>query len=184
MKKIFIVLFFFFVLNAKEYYHLVKVKNVEKDKILLFDKKGFVINGFQDGNLIIEVPIGRENEIKKMGYDYEILIYNVTKYYEDNFADARYHTYQEFLDTLHILAINFSHICRLETIGFSVQNRPIVVMRITDNPDIEEYEPEILIEGNTHGDEKIGSEAAFGILRYLVLNYGVDPLVTQIVNSR
>lgn len=184
MRKIFIILFFFFILNAKEYYHLVKVKNVEKDKVLLFDKKGFVINGFQDGNLIMEVPMGREDEIKKMGYDYEILIYNVTKYYEDNFADARYHTYQEFLDTLNILARNFSHICRLETIGFSVQNRPIVVMRITDNPDREEYEPEILIEGNTHGDEKIGSEAAFGILRYLVLNYGVDPLVTQMVNNR
>ena len=184
MRKLVVLFFLFLIINGKEYYHLVKIKNVSFEKILDFDKKGFVINSYENGNLVCEVPIGKEKEISQMGYAYEILIPNVTLYYEKNFADARYHTYQEFLDTLHILAINFPHITKLETIGFTVQNRPMVVLKITDNPDSEEYEPEILIEGATHGDEKIGAEAAFGIIRYLVLNYGVDPLVTAIVNNR
>ena len=69
-----------------------------------------------------------------------------------------YRTYAQVCSTMAALAGGYPTICRLETLGFSVQNRAILMMRVTDNPQVEEAEPEFRIVGPHHGDEKIASE--------------------------
>ncbi|MCK5562252.1 MAG: zinc carboxypeptidase, partial [Thermoplasmata archaeon] len=59
------------------------------------------------------------------------------------------------------------------------------VMKISDNPTQDEPdEPDVLIIGAHHGDEWIGNEQAFYIIRYLTENYGSDPRATWLVDNR
>ena len=166
------------------HYHLVRILKPPREKILALEDLGAIINGPYEDYLLVEIPIGNEKKLEDLGLYYEILIPDVTSFYDENFKDARYHTYQEFLDTLSIIATNNPNICKLETLGVSAGGRRIVVLKITDNPNLEEEEPEILFEGNTHGDEKIGSEVCFNFILHLVRNYGTDPLITNLVNTR
>ncbi|MGB9590807.1 MAG: M14 family zinc carboxypeptidase, partial [Candidatus Hydrothermia bacterium] len=73
--------------------------------------------------------------------------------------------------------------CRLDTIGLSVENRLILAWRITDNPMVEEAEPEVRVMGNIHGDEVIGCEVPLYFGLHLLKNYGSDPVVTRLVDS-
>ncbi len=183
-RTFFFSLFLFLTSWAGTHYDLLKITPIPKDKISALEDLGCIINGPHNNALLVEVPIGKEKELEKMGLTYEVLIPDVTSFYEKNFSDARYHTYQEFLDTLAIIATNNPNICKLETLGISAGGRRIVALKITDNPTQEENEPEILFEGNTHGDEKIGSEVPFNFILRLVRNYGVDPLITNLINTR
>jgi carboxypeptidase D len=57
------------------------------------------------------------------------------------------------------------------------------MIKITDDPDREEDEPEISIIGGIHGDEPVGVHLAVELARDLVHGHGVEPEVTARVNA-
>jgi hypothetical protein len=71
------------------------------------------------------------------------------------------------------------------TIGYSVDERPINAIKITDNPGVEEVEPEVRIIGAHHGDEKISYMVVFYFLQKLADNYNNPPSNdwTRLVNG-
>jgi carboxypeptidase D len=97
-------------------------------------------------------------ELKTAGYKIHILIEDYQAYKDEIFNRGFYHTYDQVYLVLDSFATNYPSICRLDTIGYSVQGRAIWAMRVTDNPDIEENEAEIRLPGNMHGDEHISTE--------------------------
>src|SRR5262249_28752716 len=62
-------------------------------------------------------------------------------------------TYSETEQFLHDLAAARPDITHLETIGFSLEGRPIDAMKVSDNPDVDEDEPEVLLTGIHHARE-------------------------------
>jgi carboxypeptidase D len=96
---------------------------------------------------------------------------------------ALYHTYDTLTADLNTIAADHSDIARLSSAGLSVQGRELWVMEITDNPDVEEDEPEIHYISSMHGDEVVGKELCFNLINYLTDNYGTDPRVTNLVDS-
>jgi hypothetical protein len=94
-----------------------------------------------------------------------------------------YRTYAQVCSTMVGLAGDYPLICRLETLGFSVQNRAILMMRVTDNPQVEEAEPEFRIVGPHHGDEKIASEIALSFLQYVLASYDTSTSIRNLVDS-
>jgi hypothetical protein len=119
--------------------------------------------------------------------DYEVLFEDYryeTDWVMSLFDFGVYHTYEEtafFLDS--VTAAN-PEICHLDTLGSSVQGRLIMGIRISDNPGEEEDEPEVRIMGAHHGDEKISVELPLYLIDFLTRNYGIDSLVTRLVNER
>ena len=81
------------------------------------------------------------------------------------------------------LADSYPLICRLETLGFSVQNRAILMMRVTDRPQIERAEPEFRLLGPHHGDEKIGTEITLSFLQYVLASYDTSTAIRNMVDS-
>lgn len=69
-------------------------------------------------------------------------------------------------------------------IGTSVENRPIYAIKISDNPDQSENEPEVLFTGLTHAREPQGMMNTIYFMYYLLENYGSDTEVTYLVNNR
>ncbi len=122
--------------------------------------------------------------LKDAGYRVEIMIPDYKRYKKEIFERGFYHTYAQVYAVLDSFAANYPDICRLDTIGFSVQGRAIWAMRVTDNPKIEESEPEIRLAGNIHGDEHIGTEITLYFLRYLLTNYSGNPQVRNLVDNR
>jgi hypothetical protein len=57
-------------------------------------------------------------------------------------------------------------------------------MKISDNPLIDETEPEVLITAIHHAREPISMEVVLHTMRTLLFNYGTDPYITQLVNER
>lgn len=123
-------------------------------------------------------------QLRARGYPVTILIWDYRAYKDDLFSRGFYRTYAQLGAALDSLATDYPNICRLDTIGSSVQGRVMWAMRVSDNPNVEEAEPEIRLLGNIHGDEHIGTEITLYFLRYLLTNYSSNPQVQDLVNNR
>ena len=97
---------------------------------------------------------------------------------------GEYHSYEETIFFLDSVATANPSICKLDTLGQSIEGRLIMGIRISDNPGIEEDEAEVRIMGAHHGDERISVELPLYMIDYLSSNYGGDSTVTRLVNER
>jgi carboxypeptidase D len=96
---------------------------------------------------------------------------------------ATYHTYATLTADLQTIAADHPEIARLYSIGRTVQGRELWMMKISANPDVEEFEPEFAYIAAMHGDEVVGKELVFNLIDYLTDNYGTDPRVTALVDT-
>ena len=94
-----------------------------------------------------------------------------------------YHTYSEIGPFLQGVATDHPSIARYYNLGSSVQGRSIHAIQISDNPDIEEDEPEARYISTMHGDEILGVEMCLYLVDHLTDNYGSDPTITDMVNE-
>ncbi len=95
-----------------------------------------------------------------------------------------YHSLNETIDELNQIATDHPGITKLVSIGKSYEGRDIWAMKVSDNPDIEEDEPEIFYNGNHHAREWLTIEVCLYILNYLTDNYLSNSTITNIVDNR
>ncbi len=95
----------------------------------------------------------------------------------------RYPTHDVYKQMMQNFATNYPNICKLDTIGFSQNNRPILVVKISDNADVEENEPQFFYTGQMHGDEIVDYIMFLRLIDYLTTNYGTDTQVTNLINN-
>ncbi len=93
-----------------------------------------------------------------------------------------YHTYGEIGPYLQGIAADHPGIARYHDLGLSEEGRHLWAIQITDNPDLEEDEPEFRYISTMHGDEWVGTEMCLYLADYLTDNYGSDPTVTDTVD--
>ncbi|MEP0861962.1 MAG: T9SS type A sorting domain-containing protein [Ignavibacterium sp.] len=86
------------------------------------------------------------------------------------------------LDSMYTLYPNI--ITQKFQIGTSVQGRPIYAVKISDNPNVNEDEPQIQFNALIHAREPQGMMTIMYYMYYLLENYGTDPEVTYLVNNR
>jgi hypothetical protein len=84
-------------------------------------------------------------------------------------------SFDQFATRMQAIADAHPDIVRMVSIGQSVQGRPLWVLKITDNPDVEEDEPEFKYSANHHGDETVGIEMTIRLAELLASSYGTDP---------
>ena len=95
----------------------------------------------------------------------------------------RYPTHDVYLQMMQDFVSDYSNICRLDTIGFSQNDRPLLVMKISAHPDIENDKPQFFYTGQMHGDEIVDYIMFLRLIDYLTINYGVDDQVTNLVDN-
>ncbi len=124
-------------------------------------------------------------QIEELGIPYIVEIEDLNSH-NQNFwlVLAQYHTYQQIIDLADSLAGAFPSICKKYIFGYSIQNRQCVALKISDNVDVDEPEPEVMFDGGIHGDEIGGPENIIRFARDLCLQYGTDPTVTNLINTR
>lgn len=87
-----------------------------------------------------------------------------------------------YMDSLHTLYPGMISV--KDSIGATIQGRPIWMVKISDNVDTDEDEPEMFINSLIHAREPMGLEATLRFMSYLLDNYGTDTLATYLVNNR
>lgn len=145
-------------------------------------------------SLTIESVLGHEvralltpdeiRRLRSMGYSVERLPQVRPKSLGGKGPLGTYHDYAGLTDMLQQFATDYPDIIRLESIGQSVRGKELWITKITDNPDVEEDEPEFRYIANMHGDEVVGLEMCLYLINHLAANYGTDPDLTELVNER
>ena len=112
------------------------------------------------------------------------LVLTGTVFGQDYLPD-RYHTYQEVLDTLTDLRDSFSDIMYLDTLGYSTRDSiPMVRVKISDNPTIDEDEPAVFFNGGVHADEVLSVEVALNFIQDIIERYSQnDQEVIDFINA-
>lgn len=137
---------------------------------------------------MVAVTADQLEELHALGFRPEVQIDHLQEFYAsrirgDNFGAI--HTFsetEEFLDDLHASCPTITTAKR--SIGTSHEGRDIWAFKISDNPEIDETEPEVLFDGLHHACEPMSLEVTLHCMAWLCENYGSDPLATYLVDNR
>lgn len=97
-----------------------------------------------------------------------------------------FYTYAELLTILDDMATQFPNLITVkQQIGTStsIENRPIYWLKISDNPTIDEAEPEVLYTALHHAREPASLSQMIFYMYYLLENYGTNPEITALINN-
>ncbi|MFQ5628338.1 MAG: M14 family zinc carboxypeptidase [bacterium] len=96
-----------------------------------------------------------------------------------------YYTFAEVVQELdNMLAKYPGLISQRQSLGTSIEGRDLWMVKISDNPNIDENEEEILYTGLHHAREPQSMATTVYFMWYLLENYGSDPTVTFLVDNR
>ncbi len=95
-----------------------------------------------------------------------------------------YPSFDDNTKKLKKLARKYPNITKLFSIGKSVEGRDLWVMKISDNPNKDEFEPEFKYISSMHGDEIVGRELLILFIEDLLSMYQKkNKKVVQLVNN-
>ncbi|MCK4510589.1 hypothetical protein KAW64_02570, partial [bacterium] len=127
-------------------------------------------------------------ELRDLGYDVTVEIADMKAHYRtyaprEDFGD--YYTNSEMLDFLDALHATYPSITTArDSVGTSCEGRALWVMKISDNPDVNETEPEVFFDGLHHAREVVTPMAIAHYMTWLCENYGTDAEATFLVDNR
>lgn len=152
------------------------------------------------------------NRVREAGFTFEVLISDVSNYYRER-AEAEkdiqilrnqsvefpvpqnwgygsmggFYTYQQVLDKLDFMAQQWPHLITvrqpINPALPSIQGKPIWFVKISDNVNVTENEPEVLYTSLIHAREGIGVQQMIYYMLYLLENYNTNPNVKAIVDN-
>lgn len=104
---------------------------------------------------------------------------------DESFLQRPYYATQGDLeDVFARLTKQFPDHARVETIGRSLEGRPLIVLQIGQNMHQRGIlTPMVKYVGNMHGDETIGRQLLIYLAQYLLYNYHSNLEVAQLINS-
>jgi hypothetical protein len=95
---------------------------------------------------------------------------------------AGYPTPEQIEQDLKTMTNQFPQISKMFSIGKSVQNRHLWVIKISKNVNVDDERPEFKYIANMHGDEIVGREIMVRLIRDLLQQYGKDPVITNLID--
>jgi hypothetical protein len=143
-------------------------------------------------------------ELKAAGIPYVTVIADLEQHYANRLESERslwaavprgggfgfgsmggYYTFAEVVAKLDEMLANYPQlITAKQSIGLSHEGRDVWMVKISDNPGVNENEPEMLYTAVTHAREPQGMMLLIYYMFHLLENYGTDPEVTYLVNER
>lgn len=94
-----------------------------------------------------------------------------------------YPTYSQYEQLVTDFANNYPEICKKENIGKSINGRNLWLLKISDNVESKEAEPEFLYTATIHGNEPLGYVLSLRLIDYLLANYDSNQEITELVNN-
>jgi hypothetical protein len=97
----------------------------------------------------------------------------------------RYHSLDVIYSWLEKWGKEYSGLVDLYEVGKSFEGRPILQITITNkNTGKDTDKPAAFFEGGRHSGEVTGSECVMWLAQYLLMNYGKDPEITHLLDTK
>ncbi|MDN5279557.1 MAG: carboxypeptidase [Clostridiales bacterium] len=173
---------------SQEIKSLVRVKKLTSKQVTQLVQQGYDVA--KEGKGFAEVVINKDeiNDFVKKGHPVKVLIDDLDRYIQQIQAGQtksdRYYTYDTATAQLKKWAKDYSHICRVESIGKSYEGRDIWALKVSDNPEKDEAEPAALIMGLHHAREWPSVEVPMATIKKLIEEYASNGEVKKLVDSR
>ncbi len=149
----------------------------------------------------LEFPIaaGSIERLTRAGIAVTVLQENMEQAYADAVRDlgpynalgfgngsmGGHYTYWEVAKQLDTMKLLYPDLITVrQVIGTTTKGRAIWAVKISDNPDLQEDEPEVLYTGLLHAREPAGMMSVIYSMWHLLTHYGTDPQATFLVNNR
>ena len=97
-----------------------------------------------------------------------------------------YPSYGQYTDLVHRFASENPGLCRIVDLGptnNTVRPHRLWAVVLSDNPDIDEAEPEVLLTSTMHGDETAGFVLMLRLVDHLLRGYQDDPEITALIDE-
>jgi hypothetical protein len=94
-----------------------------------------------------------------------------------------YPTYTQYDSIMRLFTVQYPSLCQLDTVGYTIYNKLVLVLKISDNVTSNENEPEVFYSSSMHGDETGGFVLMLRFIDYLLKNYNTDPRVKKLVDN-
>ena len=185
----FILISFIFSFTSYDTYSIILRSSKDLDRIT---QAGAIIDHYHNGNEVhILATESQYYIISNAGINIKKIENKARQYYLELLEETRdsdnpmrdYHDYNELTEFLVNISNTYPSITNLISIGQSVQGRELWVLEISDNPGVNEVEPEFRYIANMHGDETVGREMSVYLIDWLCSNYGVSERATNLVNN-
>ncbi len=129
------------------------------------------------------------DDFKKLGYEIEYLQKDIPKSLTmaatvgemSNFD--KYPTYEVYRAMMKNFESNYPSLCKLDSIGETNNGRQLYVLKISDQVNTEEAEPEFFYTSTMHGDETTGFILLLRLADSLLSTYGNSAHITELVNE-
>jgi predicted deacylase len=89
---------------------------------------------------------------------------------------------EETASELKSITDKFHELAKMFSIGKSVKGRDLWVIKLSKNVNIDDGRPEFKYIANMHGDEIVGREMMVKLIKDLLVNYGKDPVITNLLD--
>ena len=185
--------------NAQEIFQSVRVWGPTPEVIKLIAEQGIPMDHtVGKPGIFLDLTVSEDERVTLMstGLDVEIIIPNLTRYYQEMNRPAierdfplgsmqGNYTWDELNARFDELRTQYTPIMTDRIIiGESMDGHDIWAFKVSDNPNEDEEEPEVLYTGLTHAREPVGMMNLFYFVQLLCENYGTDPELTYLVDNR
>jgi hypothetical protein len=145
--------------------------------------------GRGDGDAVLLSRPSITQKLNDLGWKTTILVPDLERFYAERQKDAVdygvWHTYVETVAEMNLLHSQYPNITTAPfSIGTTLEGRTIWAMKISDNPGVQEAEPEVLYDAMHHAREIMTVEVLLYFARYLCENYATDPTAGFLVDNR
>jgi hypothetical protein len=147
------------------------IKNHPEFIVDHISKEGFELYG----------PVGTKMWIESLGVNFSEVSHDSGQNKDVGFND--YPTYEEIENFLKKITSKYPKISKLISIGKTVEGRDLWMVKISDNVEVDEIEPEFKFISSMHGNEITGRELTQFLIKDLLEGYGVDKKITELINN-
>ena len=197
MKKLLIILLITFSFSV-DVYKEIKITNIPNSTIPFLSSIGIDLDHIYKKDDFIQFVIS-EYDLAKLNIhnvNYNIIHEDIQSFYESRLIDnyesrdfdlgsmGGYYTFSEIEEHLDEIANEYSSLVHKISIGNSLEGRNIWAIKISDNANIDENEPEVLYTGLHHAREPMSYMNLYYYMYWLLENYELDELANHLVNNR
>ena len=192
-KSFFLALFLLFILYVSGFsypvFMQVRIKYDTSDQLSELQKMGLDIMSQEPGYIDVAIEPQTFEQLQALNYSLEVIHADLTEFYQSRLENSRDMGGYLTLDEINawfdqIIADHPDIVSSKISIGQTIEGRDQWAVKISDNPEIDEDEPEVLFASAIHAREVITPLAVLNLMDSLTDGYGTDPDIQDLVDNR
>ncbi len=176
-------------LSQAEVYKQIRISNPDEATVFKVLQVGIEPIYGQAGQYI-DFAVSEQDlpRLDSLSIPYTIIHDDMTAFYQSRnplaLTMGGYRTFDEMVAVMDSFSTAYPNLCTPKfSIATTEQGRSLWTMKVSDNPDIDEDEPEAFVCGIIHAREPIGGEIILEFMRFLFTQYGSDPIATNLIDN-